>query len=97
MLLEREARDTLESVQLCTRILQRRGDVGQLKVSTSSCHGLRCALLFRLAGFDSAALPAASDRPHRGWGKWLRYVIKNVIATPWDSALLLLHRFRRTI
>jgi hypothetical protein len=53
--------------------------------------------LFRLAGFDSAALPAASDRPHRGWGKWLRYVIKNVIATPWDSALLLLHRFRRTI
>jgi uncharacterized SAM-binding protein YcdF (DUF218 family) len=97
ILLECEARDTLESVRLCTRILQRRGDVGQVQVSTSSYHRLRCALLFRLAGFDSSALPAASDRPHLGWGKWLRYVIKELMATPWDAAVLLLHRFRRTI
>lgn len=41
ILLACEARDTLESVRLCTRILQRRGDVGQVKVSTSSCHRLR--------------------------------------------------------
>ena len=97
ILLECEARDTLESVRLCTRILQRRADVGRLRVSTSSYHRLRCVLLFRLAGFDSTALPTASDRPQLGWAKWLRYVVKELIATPWDAALLLWHRFRRTI
>lgn len=97
IVLEREARDTLESVRLCTRLLRRRPDVGQVLVSTSSYHRLRCALLFRLAGFDSVALPTASDRPHLGWSKWLRYVIKELLATPWDAALLLMHKFRRTI
>jgi uncharacterized SAM-binding protein YcdF (DUF218 family) len=66
-------------------------------VSTSSYHRLRCTLLFRLAGFDSVALPTASDRPYLGWGKWLRYVIKELLATPWDAALLLMHKLRRTI
>ena len=97
IVLECAARDTLESVRLCTRLLRRRGDVGRVLVSTSSYHRLRCALLFRLAGFDSVALPTASDRPHLGWGKWLRYVLKEMIATPWDAVWLLLHRFRRTI
>lgn len=97
VLLECEARDTLQSVRLCSRMLRRRGDIGRVLVSTSSYHRLRCALLFRLAGFDCEALPTASDRPHLGWAKWLRYVIKELMATPWDAALLLLHRFRRTI
>jgi uncharacterized SAM-binding protein YcdF (DUF218 family) len=97
ILLECQARDTLESVRLCARILRQRGDAGQIWVSTSSYHRLRCALLFRLAGFNSSALPASSDRPHLGWGKWLSYVIKELIATPWDAALLLMHRFRLTI
>jgi uncharacterized SAM-binding protein YcdF (DUF218 family) len=97
ILLECEARDTLESVRLCTRLLQRRADVGRVLVSTSSYHRLRCRLLFQLAGFDSMALPTASDRPHLGWGKWLRYVIKELLATPWDAAWLLMHKFRRTI
>ncbi len=97
ILLECEARDTLESVRLCTRMLRQRTDVGRVLVSTSSYHRMRCALLLRLAGFDSVALPAASDQPYLGWGKWLRYVIKELLATPWDAALLLLHRFRRTI
>ena len=66
-------------------------------VSTSSYHRLRCALLFRLAGFDSSALPTTSDRPYLGWSKWLRYVIKEWMATPWDAVMLLWHRFRRTI
>lgn len=97
ILLECEARDTLESVRLCTRLLQRQPAVGQVLVATSSYHRWRCALLFRLAGFHSTALPTASDRPYLGWGKWLRYVIKELLTTPWDAAWLLLHKFRRTI
>jgi uncharacterized SAM-binding protein YcdF (DUF218 family) len=97
ILLECESRDTLDSVLLCTRLMRQRPEVGRVLVSTSSYHRLRCALLFRLAGFDSQALPTASDRPYLGWGKWLRYVVKELVATPWDTALLLMHRFRRTI
>lgn len=97
ILLECEARDTLESVRLCTRILRRRPDIGRVIVSTSSYHRLRCTLLFRLAGFDCTALPTGSDRCYLGWSKWLRYVLKELLATPWDAALLLMHRFRRTI
>lgn len=97
ILLECKARDTLESVRLCARLLRQRPGAGRILVSTSSYHRLRCTLLFRLAGFDSVALPTPSDRPHLGVGKWLRYVIKELLATPWDAALLLLHGFRRTI
>lgn len=97
ILLESQARDTLESVRYSCRLLRRRGDVGRVLVATSSYHRLRCAWLFRLAGFDCQALPAESDRPHLGWGKWLRYVAKEAVALPWDAAWLLWHRFRRTI
>ena len=97
ILLEDQARDTLQSVRYCSRLLRRRGGIGRVLVSTSSYHRLRCTWLFRLAGFDSLALPADSDRPHLGWAKWLRYVAKELIALPWDAAWLLWHRFRRTI
>jgi len=97
ILLECAARDSLESVPLCTRLLRSQPDVGRVLVSTGSYHRLCCALLFKLAGFDSVGLPTASDRPYLGWGKWLRHVLKKLNATPWDAAWLLLHRFRRTI
>jgi uncharacterized SAM-binding protein YcdF (DUF218 family) len=97
ILVECAARDTLESVRLCTRLLNRRPDLSRVLISTSSYHRLRCTLLFSLAGFDSTALPTASDRPYLGLGKWLRYVAKEVLTTPWDAAWLLWHRFRRTI
>ena len=89
ILLECEARDTLESVRLCTRILRRRPDVGRVMVSTSSYHRLRCTLLFRLAGFDSTALPTASDRPYWAGASGCATSLKELMATPWDAALLL--------
>jgi uncharacterized SAM-binding protein YcdF (DUF218 family) len=97
ILLEAQARDTLESVRLCTRMLRSRPDVQRVLVSSSSYHNPRCVLLFCLAGFASQALPTASDRPHLGWGKWLRYVLKELIATPWDACLLLAHRIHGSI
>lgn len=97
ILVETQARDTLESVRLCTRMLRARGDAQRVWVSSSSYHNPRCVLLLRLAGFDSSALPTASDRPHLGWGKWLRYVLKELLATPWDAGLLLAHKMAGSI
>jgi uncharacterized SAM-binding protein YcdF (DUF218 family) len=97
IVLETEARDTLESVRFCTRLLRRRGDVERVVVCSSSYHNPRCAWLFRLAGFESHAEPTPSDRPHLGDAKWLRYVGKEFIATPWDTALLLALKIGRAI
>lgn len=89
VLLETQARDTLESVRLCTRLLRSRGDVQQVLVCSSSYHNARCVLLFRLAGFRCEARATPSDRAFIGSATWLRYVLKEFIATPWDAALLL--------
>jgi uncharacterized SAM-binding protein YcdF (DUF218 family) len=97
VLVEPQARDTLESVRLCTRILRRRGDCERVLVSSGSYHNLRCVWLFRLAGFASRAVPTATDRPHLGGAKWLRYVAKELLATPWDLALLCAHKIGRSI
>ena len=97
ILLEPEAADTLQSVRLCTRLLRARGDVVRVLVATSSYHRARCTLLFRLAGFDSQALSTPSDRAHLGTAKWLGYVLKECLATPWDALLLLVLRIGRMI
>lgn len=97
ILLEEDARDTLESVRFCTRLLRSRTDVDRILVCSSSYHNPRCVLLFRLAGFDSAAEPMVSDRPSIGWVKWLSYVAKEYVVTPWDAAILVTLRLASAI
>lgn len=97
IIVEAVSRDTLESVRHCTRLLRERPDVQRLQVCSSSYHNPRCVLLLRLAGFCCAAAPCPSDRPYIGWAKWLRYVLKEVIATPWDMAILWTLKIRDAI
>jgi len=97
ILVEAESGDTLQSVRHSTRLLRQRGDVRRLLVCSSSYHKTRCVLLLRLAGFDCNAAPSPSDRPFLGWGKWLRYSLKELIATPWDMAILLALKIMRRI
>ena len=92
VLVEPVARDTLEAVRFCARLLRARRDVERVLVCSSSYHAPRCVLLFRIAGFQSAAVPTASDLPHLGRAKWLRYVLKEIVATPWDAIVLAARR-----
>lgn len=92
ILVECAARDTLESVRLCGRILRERGDCDRVIVCTSTYHQRRCALLLRLLGYRAVT----PDVPN-GWGrlKVRRYgvaLLKEAIATPYDAGLLLLRR-----
>lgn len=97
VLMEAEAGDTLESVRLCTRILRARGDADELRACTSSYHLRRCVWLFRIAGFRCTGEAAPSDRPHLGTPKWLRYVAKEIVATPWDAAWMWALKMRKAI
>lgn len=89
ILIEPCARDTLESVRLCTRLLRERPEVERLLVCSSGYHNPRCVLLFRIAGFACTSEPTPSDRPHLGTFKWTRYVLKEFVVTPWDALVLL--------
>ena len=97
ILVEAASRDTLQSVRLCTRLLLDRTDVDRLLVCSSSYHNPRCVLLLRLAGFRCDAATSPSDRPFIGWAKWLRYSLKELIATPWDLAILWALKISRSI
>jgi uncharacterized SAM-binding protein YcdF (DUF218 family) len=92
ILVEAKARDTLESVRFCDRILRERGDCRRVIVCTSTYHQSRCALLLRLLGYRVVA----PEVPN-GWGKLKvrRYgvaLLKEAIAAPYDAGLLLLRR-----
>lgn len=90
IIVERHGRDTLESVRLCHRLLQERGDCRRVICCTSRYHQPRCALLFRLLGYR-VVIPDVPRRmgrlSRRSYG---RMVAREVAATPYDGLLLLL-------
>lgn len=92
ILVEPCGRDTLESVRLCHRILAARGDVASVVCCTSSFHQRRCALLFRLLGYRTFNPPMPDRLRGVGRMRYLKWVAKEVLATPYDALLLLAHR-----
>ena len=57
IVLEETGTNTLSSVRACARLLRARGHRGRVYAASSSYHLLRCLLLLRLAGFDTAICP----------------------------------------
>lgn len=90
IVIEPTGRDTLESVRRCDCILRQRGDCARVIVCTSSYHQPRCALLFRLLGFQVALAPVPGDLARFSIAGYARAVAKEALAAPYDSALLLL-------
>lgn len=91
IVIEDQATDTLQSVLLCHDILRGRKDVDLLVPCSSGYHNLRCALLFRMLGYRVRIGSMPSDLPHLGLVKWATYVLKEILALPYDTALLSLH------
>jgi uncharacterized SAM-binding protein YcdF (DUF218 family) len=92
IVVEDQATDTLESVLFCHAILSRRKDVDVLIPCSSGYHNFRCALLFRMLGYRVRLRRMPPDLPHLGLWKWLRYVLKETLALPYDATLLLFRR-----
>lgn len=89
ILIEGQARDTLESVEFCHALLAGRGGVDELLVCTSPYHQPRCALLLALRGYRVRRPPMPRDLPSVGPAKWLAYVAKEFVSTPYDCILML--------
>ena len=89
---EIHGRDTLESVRLCDAMLRGRGDCHSVAVCTSPFHQPRCALLFRLLGYRVERPRMPSDRGRILKRRYAQYLLKELVATPYDALLLLLRR-----
>lgn len=88
-------RDTLESVRLCGDILRARGDVARVVCCTSTFHQPRCALLLRLLGYTAVVPPMPNSWRHLSRWRYAMLVAKEVLATPYDAALLMVRRGSR--
>jgi uncharacterized SAM-binding protein YcdF (DUF218 family) len=93
ILIEDKAADTLQSVLFCHAILRSRNDVDLLVPCSSGYHNFRCALLFRMLGYRVRIGRMPAELSHLGPWKWGRYLFKEMLALPYDAALLL---FRNT-
>jgi uncharacterized SAM-binding protein YcdF (DUF218 family) len=87
---EDQANDTLSSVLKCHSILKAKTQPLVVFVCTSPYHAPRCALLFRLLRYNVRVLSSVGDKQALGEIKWWRYVLKEVVATPYDMLILLI-------
>jgi uncharacterized SAM-binding protein YcdF (DUF218 family) len=90
ILIEDQAVDTLQSISLCDTILRRAGDVEQIVPCTSGFHIPRCASMLHILGYPVRVGGMPSDLPHVSRYRWALYVLKEILATPYDIILLLL-------
>jgi uncharacterized SAM-binding protein YcdF (DUF218 family) len=97
VLIENRATDTLQSVLFCHTILRGRSDVDLLVPCSSNYHNFRCALLFRMLGYRIRIGRMPAELSRLGPWKWSRYVAKEILATPYDAALLLFCRLTRRL
>jgi uncharacterized SAM-binding protein YcdF (DUF218 family) len=95
ILIEDKATDTLQSVLFCHAILRGRNDVDLLVPCSSGYHNFRCALLFRMLGYRVRIGRMPPELSHLGPWKWGRYVVKEMLALPYDAALLLFRNATR--
>lgn len=96
ILLEDTGTDTLSSARAVVALLRGRGIAAPVFVASSLYHAPRCLLLLRLLGVRArAAVPPVVPAATRWWRRsywWLR----EVPAIPYDAALALLFRLRKT-
>ena len=86
------ARNTLESILLCDALLRERDDCWQVVCCTSRHHQWRCGLLFRLLGYRVALPPVAVNRGQLTPLAYARLILKEALAIPADTILLLIGR-----
>jgi len=93
IIVDDRAQDTLQSVVNCTDIIRRLG-ASCVVVCTDRYHLPRCRVLFRLAGVVTHAAPIPADLDTVGSLPRGFYWLRELIALPFDTLLLLCRQLR---
>jgi uncharacterized SAM-binding protein YcdF (DUF218 family) len=92
ILVEETARDTLDSIYACRRLLRGLGHQGPVFAATSAYHLPRCVILLRLAGIKARPVPPPPEpAAHSVLRRW-HWRLRELPALPWDVLLLLIDR-----
>ncbi|POF63981.1 hypothetical protein CFR73_01170 [Novacetimonas maltaceti] len=86
---EETARDTLESVQACSRLLRAMGHRGPVAVATSAYHLPRCMALMALARWRVMRVPPPPHPAARALPRRWFWRLREGAALPWDVLLML--------
>ena len=89
ILTDSESHDTLSSVINCSNILRSRQCPESVVICTDRYHVTRCRWLFWLSGIRTTKRLMPSGRGANGILRWTYYYVRELLATPWDTLLLL--------
>ena len=92
ILLDDTSTDTMSSVRNCARILRALPDFGEVLICSDVYHIPRCRWLFHLYGIQSRAGQVESGRDANTALRWTYYCLREVVALPWDTLLVLMSR-----
>jgi vancomycin permeability regulator SanA len=87
--LDEESKNTLSSIRNCAKLI-RLIPHSRVLVCSDRYHIPRCRWLFRLLGIKTEAATVASGRAGNGYIFWFSYYMREVLACPWDTLLLVL-------
>lgn len=89
---ETASTDTLSSIVNCARIIRQLGNADSVSVCSDRYHMPRCRWLFWLLGIPTRPANMPSGRSANGILRWSCYYLREGIAIPVDTLLLLTHR-----
>ena len=92
---ETASNDSLSSVENCARIIKEFANVNSVFVCSDRYHIPRCRWLFWLLGISTRPCNMPSGLKPNGILRWSMYYLREIIATPVDTLLLLGHRLAR--
>jgi vancomycin permeability regulator SanA len=89
---EAASTDTLSSILNCASIIREHGHVDSVSVCSDRYHIPRCRWLFWLLGIPTRPGNMPSGLNVNGILRWSLYYVREIIATPADTLLLLVRR-----
>jgi len=94
ILVEAASTTTLGSIVNTVALLRQQfsGEV-RLQVCTDTYHQPRCIWLYRLMGIEAGRCAVRSGETSTGSWRWRYYQLREALAFPWTTVLLVLHRW----
>ena len=90
IILDEKSNDTLSSVLCCIKILKLNQNYNQVYICSDRYHIPRCRWLFFLSGIPTNFAEVDSGYKANGILRWIFYYVREAVAFPYDTILLLL-------
>jgi len=97
ILRDAESTNTLQSVRNCVAILKQLPKVGNIVICTDVYHIPRCRWLFRLLGVRTLPGKVESGRRQNPLTRWTYYYLREFVAFPWDTLVVMASRLRYSV